>query len=61
VENSWKPVKHKTVVKSFSKSLISNILDCTEDDVPFEESETSDNNSNECDSSGEDFRGFCDL
>jgi hypothetical protein len=52
----------KHFVKPFKKCGISNALDGTEDDVLFEENESSDsNNSNkECNSSGGDFRGFCD-
>jgi hypothetical protein len=59
VKNSWKSVKHETVVKSFKRHGIGNALDGTKDDVLFEESESFDNNNsnNECDISDEDFRG----
>jgi hypothetical protein len=64
VKNSWESVKHETTAKSFKKCGISNALCGAEDNVLFEESESSDNNNNnnndECDSSDEDFRGFCD-
>jgi hypothetical protein len=52
-------VKQDTVEKSFKKCGISYALDGTDDDVLFEESESSDSN-NDSDSSGEDFRGFYD-
>jgi hypothetical protein len=48
VKNSWESLKHKTIVKSFRKCVISNALDDTEDDVVFEESESpNSNNSND--------------
>jgi hypothetical protein len=55
----WESVKQEIIVKSFKQCGISIALDGTEDDVLFEESESSDNNS-VSDSSEDDFRGFCD-
>jgi hypothetical protein len=55
-------VRHKTVVTSYKKCGTSNVLDGTEDDVLFEESESlyNKNSNNECDSNDKDFRGFYD-
>jgi hypothetical protein len=42
-EEAW-TVKQETAVKSFKKCGACNTLDGTEDDVPFEESDSSDSN-----------------
>ena len=39
VKNSWQWVKSETIVKSFKKCGISNVLDGSEDDILYEESD----------------------
>jgi hypothetical protein len=61
VKNSWKQVKSETIVKSLKKCGISNALDGSEDDILYEESDTSSENNHEHDLSGsDDFLGFYD-
>ena len=52
--------KHKTIVKSFTKYEVS-ALDVVEDELLCERWEPSDGSSSKdvCDSSDQDFRGFC--
>ena len=62
VKNSWQRVTSETIVKSFKKCVISNALDGSEDDILYEESDTSSENNHEDDFSGsdDDFLGFYD-
>jgi len=62
VKNSWQRVKSETIVKSFKKCGISNALDGSEDDILYEEIDTSSENNHEDDFSGSDdnFLGFYD-
>ena len=62
VKNSWQRVKIETIVKSLKKCGISNALDGTEDDILYEESDTSSENNHEDDfiGSDDDFLGFYD-
>ena len=62
MKNSWQWVNSETIVKSFKKCGISNALDGTEDDILYEESDTSSENNHEEDFSGHDnnFLGFYD-
>jgi len=62
VKNSWQRVKSETIVKSLKKCGISNILDGSEDDILYEESDASIEKNYEVDFSGsdEDFLGFYD-
>jgi hypothetical protein len=49
-------------MKTFKTCWISYALDGTDDDILLEDNRSSENNNSndECDSSDEDFRGFCD-
>ena len=62
VKNSWQGVKSETIVKSLKKCGIGNALDGSEDDILYEESDTSSENNHEDDFSGsdDDFLGFYD-
>jgi len=62
VKNSWQRVKSEIIVKSLKKCGISNALDGSEDDILYEESNTSSENNHEDDFSGsdDDFLGFYD-
>jgi hypothetical protein len=62
VKNSWQRVKSETLVKSFKKCGISSALDGSEDDILYEESDTSSENNREDDFRGndDDFLGFYD-
>ena len=62
MKNSWQRVKSETIVKSLKKCGISNILDGSEDDILYEESDASIEKNYEVDFSGsdEDFLGFYD-
>ena len=62
MKNSWQRVKSETIVKSFKKCGISNALDGSEDDILYEEIDTSSENNHEDDFSGSDdnFLGFYD-
>ena len=44
VKNSWQRVKSETIVKSLKKCGISNALHGSEDDILYEESDTSSEN-----------------
>jgi len=55
VKNSWQRVKSETIVKSLKKCGISIALDGSEDDILYEESDTSSENNHE-----DDFLDFCD-
>jgi hypothetical protein len=58
VKNSWESVKHETYIKSFK---ICSIINATDDDILFEESEHSNGKiSDECDSGHKDLLGFYD-
>ena len=61
-KNSWQQVKSETIVTSLKKCGISNALDGSEDDILYEESDTSSENNHEDDfiGSDNDFLGFCD-
>ena len=61
VKNSWQRVKSETIVKSLKKYGISNALEGSEDDILYEQSNSSENN-HEDDFSGcdDDFLGFYD-
>lgn len=52
-------MKHKTIVQYFKKCGLTNAHYVAEDSALFDVYDSSDSN-NGCDSSGEDFRGFCD-
>ena len=60
--NSWQRVKSEAIVKSLKKCCISNALDGSEDDILYEESDTSSENNHEDDLNGsdDDFLGFYD-
>jgi hypothetical protein len=62
VKNSWQRVKSETIVKSLKKCGISNALDGREDDILYEESDTSSENNYEdyFTGSDDDFLGFYD-
>ena len=62
VKNSWQRFKSETIVKSLKKCGISNALDGSEDDILYEESDTSGENNHEDDFSGseDDLQGFYD-
>jgi len=61
VKNSWQRVKSETIVKSLKKCGISSALDGSEDDILYEESDASSENTQEDDFSGSDnFLGFYD-
>ena len=62
MKNSWQQVKSENIVKSLKKCAISNALDGSEDNILYEESDTSSENNHEDDFSGSDdnFLGFCD-
>ena len=62
MKNLWQQVKSGTIVKSFKKCGISNALDGSEDDILYEESDTSSENNCEDDFTGsdDDFLGFYD-
>jgi hypothetical protein len=55
-------VRHETVVTSFKKCGINNVLDGTENDVLFGKGGSlyNKNSNNQCDSNDKDFRGFYD-
>ena len=52
VKNSWQRLRSENIVKSFKKCDISNTVDGSEDDILYEESDTSSENNNEYDFSG---------
>ena len=58
--NSWQRVKSETIVKSLKKCGISTALDGREDDILYEENDTSSENNHEDNFSGsdDDFLGF---
>jgi len=61
VKNSWQRVKSETIVKSLKKSGISIALDGNEDDILYEESDTSiESNHEDFSGSDDDFLGFYD-
>jgi len=62
VKYSWQQVESETIVKSLKKCSISNALDGSEDDILYEDSDTSSENNHEDDFSvsDNDFLGFCD-
>ena len=62
VKYSWQRFKSETIVKSLKKCGISNALDGSEDDILYEESDTSGENNHEDDFSGseDDLQGFYD-
>ena len=62
MKNSWQRVKSENIVKFLKKCGISNALDRSEDDILYEESDTSSENNHEDDISGsdDDFLGFYD-
>ena len=61
VKNSWQQVKSETIVKSSQKCGSGNELDGSEDDILYEESDTSSENNHEDYFSGsDDFLGFYD-
>ena len=61
MKNSWQRDKSETIVKLFKKCGVSNALDGNEDDILYEESDTSSENNHEDDFSGSDnFLGFYD-
>ena len=62
MKNSWQQVKSENIVKSLKKCGISNALDGSEDNILYEESDTSSENNHEDDFSGsdDDFPGFYD-
>ena len=62
MKNSWQRVKSETVVKFLKKCGISNAVDGSEDDILYEESDASSENSHEDDFSGsdDDLLGFYD-
>ena len=62
VKNSRQQVKSETIVKSLKKCGISNVLDGSEDDILYEESDALSENNHEDDFSGsdDDFLDFCD-
>ena len=47
VNNSWQRVKSETIVKSLKKCVISNVLDGSEGDILYEESDASNENNHE--------------
>ncbi|KAG8225841.1 hypothetical protein J437_LFUL004770 [Ladona fulva] len=62
VKKSWQKVKSETIIKSFKKCGISNVLDGSEDDILYEESYDSRENNCKYDfsSSDEEFMGLYD-
>ena len=62
MKNSWQRVKSEPIVKSLKKCGISNALDGSEEDILYEEGDTSSekNHENDFRGSADDFLGFCD-
>ena len=62
MKNSWQRVKSETIVQSLKKCGVSNALGRSEDDILYEERDTSSENNQEDDFSGSDdyFLGFYD-
>ena len=54
MKNSWQRVKSENIVKPFKQSGISNALDGSEDDILYEESDTSSEKNHEDNFSGSD-------